>query len=260
MDSDFSLRGRAIFIIIIAVLVGILLYSVLTMPKDEPPVLHEYDFTSSEQLNDGFLLISEWGEYKHNPSLVSLRDGVLVMDSSRGDSPQYILTAPIDVSPGMVVTIERKVRISRGDNIFAGGLALFQTEDMDIIPPPVDQGKWYDSMGDGVCLVEYSYDLKHQETRPGKDIFRFLGADWAENKNFELIPPVYDEWIEEKLVFDMRVNKMTYMIGDKKYSLNSYRPDKPAFRLLMHAYGIGKGNKIEIENLKIEIEDKSFRK
>lgn len=255
MDEEVSRGSKIAFFILIAVLMTIVVVSVF-FKKDNTPKdrVYSYDFESSSELEDGFWLVSRWGKFVPEYELVKLRDGILVLESGEGGRTPYIMSAPIDLNPGSVITIKRRVRITRGEEMFAGGLALYQTSDQDLVPPPSD-GAWFRRMGDGIALIEYSYDLKHMEKRPGKDVFRFLASDWEHNRNFKLIDPVYDKWVDETIIFDMRINQMTYKIDKDTYKLNSYKLDRPAIRLVMHPYGKGE-NRIEIENVEITIKEK----
>jgi hypothetical protein len=170
-----------------------------------------------------------------------------------------LLSKPIEIQDGDVITMTRRVRISHGNQTFSGGTALYQTDDFDLIPARNDGG-WTSGFGDGIMLVEYSYDLIYEQERPGRDIFRFLAADWDYNDNYQLITPVYDTWIEEKFVFDTRSSQMTYSIDDKSYALSSYKLDRSAIRFWMHAYGMGANNKIEIDYVEITVENKTYRR
>lgn len=214
-----------------------------------------FDFDSDENLDD-FWLVSKFGTFERNSDLIRIKDGCLVLYSADGGSIPMFLSKPLDVPPGYVIQIKRKVRITRGEGILSGGFALFQTND-EVSVPKLDSGQWASAIGEGIGLVEYSYDLYRKEKRPGKNVFRFLAADWEFNDNYELLKPIYNEWFEEELSFDTRTHTLHYKVNDRDYYLGSYQMDKNAARVLMHCYGTGNENKIEIDYVEITLKNKA---
>lgn len=257
--NTISKKARLIFFIAIFALMIFVLFSILTHQRHTAPD-RVYRFDFEQPLTDEekeFWLISRWGEFRPESTSISVKDGALHLI---GDMPTpFLMSKPIDITPRNVITVERRVRLTKGRGAFSGGFALYQTEDMGLIPAEAD-GEWSRRLGDGIVLVEYSHDLLYKSTRPGRDVFRFLASDWEYNRNFELIQPIYDRWVVERLVFDMRTNQMTYRIEDHEYRLNSYSIDKSAFRVLMHSFATEPGSKIEIDYIEIKVEDKGQRR
>ena len=223
----------------------------------EPPKVNLYEFEMSEMDKD-FWLVSKWEEYKRNYDLISLKEGVLTLTADESGAIPFLLSKPIELQNNDVLTVTRKVKIKHGPNLFSGGFAFYQTEDLELIPNQLD-GSWISALGDGVVLMEYSYDLVNESKRPGKDVFRLLAADWEYNKNYKIITPIYDEWFEESLIFDRRTNQISYKINGDEYKLYSYKLDKSAVRIMMHAFGTGAGNSVEVDWIKVKVEDKSSR-
>ncbi len=253
-------RVRVIFFIIIFGLFAAIVYSVFSQSeKASKDQEYRFDFEQGEDLSD-FWTISNFGTFDNNKDLVKIKDGVLTLFSSGDDMPMMV-SKPIDVPPGSVITVTRKVRVTRDEHVFAGGMAMFQTDDTDLVVKPCeDDESWGSCLGDCMALIEYSYDLFHKEKRPGKDVFRFLAADWEINKNHEIIMPIYDEWFVETLSYDTRLNRLSYRINFDNYTLTTYSMDKPAVRLLMHSYGKGDDCKVEIDYIEITVEDQTYRR
>lgn len=244
------------FVIILFAVAAYLIFSIVTH-ESKPADLVSYRFDFDE-IDKEFWLVSEWGAYKRSYDLAKLENGNLILSEDNSGIMPYLLSKPLELQSKDVLTVKRRVKISRGNDTFSGGMAFYQTMDIELVPERSD-GSWFTAMGDGIVLVEYSYDLMNTSTRPGRDVIRFLAADWEYNDNYQLIPPVYDKWIEETLSFDMRSNLMTYKLDDKEYKLYSYKLDKSAVRILMHPFGTGIGNRIEIDYIEVTIEDKSIR-
>lgn len=244
------------FVIILFAVAAYLIFSIVTHEsKTADAIIYRFDF---DEIDKEFWLVSEWGTYKRAYDLATLENGVLKLSEDNKGIMPFMLSKPLELQSKDVLTVKRKVKISRGNDTFSGGLAFYQTMDLDLVPEKSD-GSWFSAMGDGIVLVEYSYDLINTSNRPGRDVIRFLAADWEYNDNYQLIPPIYDKWIEETLIFDMRSNLMTYKLDDKEYKLYSYKLDKNAIRILMHPFGTGIGNAVEIDYIEVTIEDKSIR-
>jgi hypothetical protein len=248
---------RKAFIVVLFVIAAFLFYSIATH-ESTPAQMETYRFDFNEMDKD-FWLVSEWETFKRAYDLVKIEDGVLKLSSDTTGVMPYLLSKPLELQSKDVLTIKRRVKISHGNDTFAGGLALYQTTDLDLVPDRTD-GSWFTAIGDGIMLLEYSYDLQYESERPGRDVIRFLAADWEYNNNYQLITPIYDEWIDETLIFDMRSNQMIYKLNDKEYKLYSYKLDKSAVRIMMHPYGTGTGNSIDIDYVEVTIEDKSSRR
>lgn len=248
---------RKAFIVVLFVIAGFLFYSIATH-ETKPANIETYRFDFNE-IDKDFWLVSEWETFKRAYDLVKIKDGVLKLSSDTTGIMPYILSKPLELQSKDVLTIKRRVKITHGNDTFSGGMALYQTTDLDLVPERTD-GSWFTSIGDGIVLLEYSYDLKFATERPGRDVIRFLAADWEYNNNYQLITPVYDEWIDETLIFDMRSNQMIYKLNDKEYKLYSYKLDKSAVRIMMHPFGTGTGNSIDIDYIEVTIEDKGGRR
>ena len=245
------------FVIVLFAITVFLFYSIFAH-EQKPNDIETYRFDFDE-LDKEFWLVSEWETYKRFYELVDLQNGILTLSSDASGKIPFMMSKPIELQSKDVLTIKRKVKITHGEDFFAGGLALYQTLDLELVPEASD-GAWSSAMGDGIVLIEYSYDLNYESDRPGRDIFRFLASDWEYNENYQLITPIYDEWVEETLILDMRSNQMIYKLGDKEYKLYTYRLDKSAVRIMMHPYGKGLGNKIEIDYMEVTVEDKSSKR
>lgn len=250
--------SKFIFIAVLLLIVFYLLFSIFTH-KETPPNKQVYrmDFDDPDDFDHDTWLISNWKTFKRDKKILNIHDGFLTLNGTTSQVPMMI-SKPFDITPNSVITLKRRVRITHGEGTFSGGLAMYQTDDFDLVPPPSDS-EWFLRMGDGIVLIEYSYDLISNSERPGRDVFRFLASDWKYHDNFKLLSPKYNEWVEEVLVFDRRVNKITYEIDGERHALNSYKLDRNAIRFLMHPFGTGAGNTIEIDYIEVTIEDKSVR-
>lgn len=250
-------RGIVAVLIIVVSMVLFIVFTVNKEKADDVLTVYRFDF-DTEEIDRDFWMVGAWETLERNYALARIRDGVLTLSADMAGTMPYMVTRPLAIREKDVITVKRKVRIVADGETFGGGFSMYQTNDLQMIPERTD-GSWGTAFGDGVALIEYSKDLIHESERPGRDVFRFLAADWSYNDNYVLINPVYDEWVEEKFVFDTRSNQMTYTLGEKSYKLNSYRLDGDGVRFLMHPYGTGAGNRIEIDFIEVTIENKRVR-
>ncbi|MBM7562197.1 hypothetical protein [Fusibacter tunisiensis] len=249
------MKKIVVAVLIIAIL--ILIYSAYEKSQRPAPIL-SYDFNFEEPLDREFWMIAGWESVRHSNELLVQAGGILKLSMDDTGVMPYMLSKPIEIRQGDVVTMRRKVRIKHGNDTFSGGVAMYQTSDVALEPEPTS-GSWQTSFGDGVFLVEYAYDLIYEQERPGRDVFRFLAADWAYNDNYVLVPSVYDQWVEEVFTYDTRNNQISYTIDDDTYKLSSYKLDLGNVRFMMHPFGTGRGNSVEIKEITITVENKNIR-
>lgn len=243
---------KKVLVVLVFVAVTFFIYTAV-FGKEETPETRTYTL-DIEDIDRTEWFVGQWGGFKSAYDLISKKSDAIVL-SSFGNLSPYLISKPIEIKDGDVITLTRKVKLSHGESVFAGGLAMYQTDDAELVPSETD-GSWMTSLGDGVFLVEYSYDLSENQTRPGKDVIRFLAADWEYNDNYQLINPIYDEWVTESLVYDTRSNQITYTLNDTSYRLNSYKLDRGNVRFLIHAYGEGTDASLALESLTITVENK----
>lgn len=244
---------KKVLIVVAFAIISFLIYTTAFQPEETNPVLsYDFDF---DKVDRDFWLVGEWGSFDRDYDAAEVDEGQLILTSNDSDHVPYILSKPIEIRQGDVITLKRRVKISHNDNYFSGGLVFFQTDEEDITPSLSESG-FDHSFGDGIALIEYSYDFAKEQERPGKDVIRFLAADWDYNNNYVLINPVYDEWVDETFVFDTRTSQMTYEINGSVYKLNSYKLDRNYIRVLMHAYGRGFGNEVAVDSVSITVDNK----
>ncbi len=248
---------KKLIVLILFVTLSFLIYSYgFKSNQQDTLTVYSFDF---ETLDKTFWTTGYWDDLSRQNDAVALDGGVLKVGVDPRLGAGYLLSKPIPIREGDVITLKRRVRISSGDDMFNGGLAMFQTSDENLIPQ-ASSGPWVRSFGDGVFLVEYSRDLLSVQDRPGRDVIRFLAADWEYNNNYQLITPIYDRWYDETITFDTRSSQMTYSIDGKTYRLNSYQLDRSYIRFFMHAYGEGVGHLLEVDSLEITVEYKKAKR
>ncbi|MEA1974116.1 MAG: hypothetical protein U9N10_01015 [Bacillota bacterium] len=218
-----------------------------------------FDYTDEfETFNREFWYIGEWKSSKSMINEVDIKDGILTLKVNETDKGPYLLSKPIEIEDDYVIKFKRRVKIKYANDKFTGGLTMFQT-DSALLHPDYSK-EWENSFGEAGVLVEYVHNYNEDSTRPGRHIFRVLPPTWEVIDSARLIKPIFDEWFEEELIYDTRMNRITYIINGKEYNSGGLKIDKDYIRFFTHSYGWGVGHEMMIDWINIKIIDESIEK
>ena len=225
-------------------------------PNDSKVIL---DYTDEfETFNREFWYLGQWKSEKSMLNDIDIKNGVLSLKIEETDKGPYLLSKPLKVEDDYVIKFKRRVKISYANDRFTGGLTMFQTNS-DFIAPDYNK-EWGKSFGDAAVLVEYVHDYNDDSIRPGRHIFRVLPPTWEATDSARLIKPIFDEWFEEELIYDTRMNRITYIVNGKEYHTGGLELDKDYVRFFTHGYGWGTGHEMAIDWVNIKIIDESIEK
>ncbi len=210
-------------------------------------------------INRDFWYIGEWQTMFTAYDKVTIRNDILTAEVTETDRGPFMLSKPIPVTEGDVITIKRRAKLHYANDNFTGGLAIVQTSDEEL-KPVVMENDWGRSIGDGVALVEYVHSYNEDSERPGRDIFRVMGPGWKTENAYAVLEPTFDDWFEEELVFDTRTNQILYKIGGKEYRVNGEAITRPYIRVFMHAYGWETGHYMKLDWFEIKVENMRLRR
>lgn len=223
--------------------------------KDDVVFSYRDDF---DDINRDFWYIGEWQTIEPAYDDVDISNGILTLEVKETDRGPFLLSKPIPISPGDVLTVKRRIKVHYSNNNFTGGFAITQTDETDVKPIFNDQN-WSKSLGQAAILVEYVHNYNEELTRPGRDLFRVLPPTWETDDNYAVVEPIFDDWFEETIIYDTRSDKISYIINGNEFKVNGLEIDKPNLRLFMHSYGWYTGHYIKIDWIEIKIEDKRHR-
>lgn len=193
----------------------------------------------------------EWQTMFSAYDKLNIENGKLSLLIEETDRGPFILSKPINLKNGDVLSIKRRVKMSYSNEHFTGGLALFETSERDVIPS--DMNNFFSSLGNGVVLIEYVHNFDYDSNRPGNHIFRILPRTWEIGGNYQLAEPIFDEWFEEELIYNTATEKIIYRINGEEYTVSSQKMSKRRIRILMHGYGFDTGHELEIDWIEISI-------
>ncbi len=246
-----ALRRIAVFLVFVALVGGY--YYLQFMDVEILPENFNYrdDFTT---LDRDFWYVGEWQTTFKAYDKVDLKNGILTAEITETDRGPFLLSKPLPLEEGDVVTIKRRVKLHYENDRFTGGLAIVQTSDKDLKPFVLD-GNWGRSLGDGVALVEYVHNFDEESERPGRDVFRVLSPTWDTDASYGILEPVFDDWFEEELVYDTRSNKISYALNGKEVVINGSPISRENIRVFMHGYGWYTGHYMKVDWFEITIEN-----
>lgn len=243
-----------VFIIFILFVFGVY-YVKINHENENDTFFYKEDF---ESLNKEFWYVGEWKTMFAAYDKAKLSNGKIKLEADEVDKNPFLLSKPIDLTAGQVLTVKRRVKLTTTEESFTGGFAIIESKDKGLIPSALnDKSK---NMGNGIVLIEYVRNYQEASERPGNNITRILPRTWSQD-HFQLAPVIFDSWFEESLIYDVDQNRITYQLEDKEYIIEDVLLDQDGqylvnnkVRLYMHGYGFGLGHAIEIDWIEISVD------
>lgn len=227
-------------------------FGVYHITQDDEPVLPSFQYRDDfDSMNRDFWYVGEWNSYYSSYDKAKLRNGILRLEIDEVDKGPILLSKPIDVENGNVLTVKRRVKMTYANDHFTGGLALLETSDEGLIPSALNSEN--SNLGNGIVLIEYVHSFDTSSKRPGNNVFRVLPRSWAIENNYELLEPIFDQWFEEELVYDTVAQTITYTVNGKSYQVISQEMLKERVRVYIHGYGYETGHVVEIDWVEISV-------
>lgn len=242
------MKKMIIFLVFIAFCFGVY----FTTDDDDVslPSFHYVD--EFDSLDRDFWYVGEWKSLYSAYDKAKLNNSILKLEIDEVDKGPVLLSKPIEIMNGNVLTIKRRVRMTYANNHFTGGLALIETKDEGLIPSALNNENT--NLGNGIVLIEYVNSFEDDSKRPGRNVFRVLPRSWEFDDNYELVEPIFNEWFEEEIIYDTTEKTITYKLNDKVYSVKSQEMFEERIRIYMHGYGFETGHIVEIDWIEISID------
>jgi len=239
-----------IFLVFIAFSFGV--YFVTDKNKEEETLPSYHYLDEFDSIDRDFWYIGEWQTLYSAYDTAKLKNGILKLEIDEIDKGPILLSKPIDIQNGNILTIKRRVRMTYANDHFTGGLALIETKDEGLIPSALNNEN--SNLGNAVVLIEYVNSFNESSKRPGSNVFRILPRSWEFESNYELVEPIFNEWFEEEIIYNTVEQTITYKLNDKVYTVKSQEMFEERIRLYMHGYGFETGHVVEIDWIEISID------
>lgn len=260
IERGEQLKKIIIFMVFILFVFGIYYF------KSDSGIETFYYKDDFDSFNDDFWYAGQWKTLLSAEDKIDVNRGLLSLRVDTVDQGPVLISKPIAIKSGSIITLKRRVQLKPGDQAFAGGLALIETNDKGLIPSKLNNQDA--NLGNGVVLVEYVTEVPKNSTRPGAFTFRVLPRSWHfQSKdiafpgfltswfksNYSLVPPIFNQWYEETLTYEASSGKITYEINDQIYEVQGPKIGTEKVRIYMHGYGFGEGHEILLDWLEVEV-------
>lgn len=214
-------------------------------PVPAPPVQTEEPSRSivrfSDSFDDGVIDVRKW---EAGGSTVRESGGTLLLSASVVDHTGWARTLPIPIDPSRPLVISRRVRLHPGNEFFD---AL-----MSITPTGYPEKRF------GVSYASYHYTGGGECVTVGFSLFRrdansHRFADRKANAS-PLLPPVWDRWLDENLIYDPRTGEARYFLDGREqlgYNVGALPPTTTSLSLTFTAWGWYTGHLQEMDSLEV---------
>ncbi len=243
-----GLKGLFVVILFIIIVSGSYYFAYIKNTDDDN--MHYYD--EFNHLDRDFWYVGEWKTMFKAYDKVDIDNDILTVPIAQTDRGAFLLSKAISLKQGDVITIKRRVKFHYENDKFSGGLAIVETNDSGLKPLLTDHD-WSKSIGNALALVEYVHFYGEDTKRPGNDNIRVMSPNWQNSKDYALLDPIFDEWFEEKLIYDTRTNEIKYSYGTHEVVLKGVQLNKPYIRVFMHGYGWHTGHTMKIDWVDIDV-------
>lgn len=255
------MKKMIIVLVFIAFVFGIYYFQ---NDKGYEPFQYRDDFND---LDKEFWYAAKWNSGYFDVNQVEVNRGVISLKINETDEGPYLLSKPIHVEPGSVLTVKRRVQLKPGTDAFAGGFALLETSDVGVIPSILNDEET--QIGNGIVLVEYITEAPRNSKRPGENTFRVLPRTWHIqesitvqpsalevwfNKNYALVPAKFNQWVEETLTYDSNTGLITYDLDGDRYQVKGPLLKTGKVRLYIHGYGFGLDHEVIMDWLEVKVD------
>jgi eukaryotic-like serine/threonine-protein kinase len=193
----------------------------------------------SDSFDAGVIDARKW---ETGGSSVRESGGTLVLSASVVDHTGWARTLPIPIDPSRPLVISRRVRLHPGNEFFDGLMSITPTG--------------YPEKRFGVSYASYHYTGGGECVAVGFSLFRrdansHRFADRRANAS-PLIPPAWDRWLDEKLVYDPRTGEARYFLDGREqlvYNVGALPPTTTSLTLTFTAWGWYTGHLQEMDSL-----------
>lgn len=178
-------------------------------------------------------------------------DGQLILIQDITDNGPFLHSLPFRVESGDIVTISRQVALQPANDKLLAQMALYGTDEPTLSSTYTDQ----------YIVVQYLYYNWDGDTYRGSwDNFVFNERKWDSDTNpLDLenpLPPIWNEWFTETIVYDTASSQAAYYINGEQVAL------APAFndftggflKLVISPYGWQTGHATYMNMLEITVE------
>jgi tetratricopeptide (TPR) repeat protein/tRNA A-37 threonylcarbamoyl transferase component Bud32 len=184
-------------------------------------------------------------KWEYGGSVVRERDDELQITTTVTDRGGWARTLPIEIDPNRTLTITRRVKLHPGNGYFDGLMSIGITG--------------YPEKRFGVSYANYHYTGAGECVTVGFSLFRNDANShrFAERKSdaSSLLPPIWDRWFDERLVYDPRSGEVRYFLDGTErlvYNVGALPSSASTITLTLSSWGWYRGHVHAVKSLTVE--------
>jgi len=149
---------------------------------------------------------------------VGLNNGEITLLMDKTDDGPIMYSKPLRINKGDIVTIKQKSYIHPANRYFGGGLSIVSSDN--------DFSINFDKTLCTIGHLDYIYQ---------GDWNTFVLHDRTNSENF--ITPVWNNWVEEELIYNTTTGETTYKVGDETITGYCEVANEDYIKLKIHSFG-----------------------
>jgi serine/threonine protein kinase len=183
----------------------------------------------------------DWSQWEYGGNRVTEVPGELHIDRTVTDSGGWARTRPITIDPALPLTIRRHVKIHAANKWFGGSM------EVEITGYPEQRfGVGYSNFEESDYSKIIGFSIFRRDSNPHN-------ADRHINSS-PLIPPVWDRWFYEELLYDPRSGEVQYLIDGVRriaYNVGALPPTATTMTLFFSTWGWYTGHYQHMQDLTV---------
>lgn len=187
-----------------------------------------------------------------NSSDYSLNEGILTLADNTTDRAPILITDPIPLEQGDIITVSRRVRLQHANDYFTGALRITGVNSETLNQVPDDAG-WYKSLGQMLATVDYYYYFYMEDQKPVTDGFVLSDVSEGGYSAAETTNSVFGNWFTETLTYNTATGAVTWNLNGTQYTAQGLPLTQNYICVQMHCYGWFTGHTMDIDTLQISV-------
>jgi hypothetical protein len=183
---------------------------------------------------------------------VVLQEGALSLTDNVIDRAPILVSDPIPLSPGQILTVSRKVRLHYANDYFSGAMRITGLADGQLNLTP-GTGSWDANLGKILANIDYLHYFYMEDNKAATDGFVLYNVADGGFSASQIATPVFDSWFEETLVYWADDGKISWTVNGQEYTAQGLPLQQPAVSVVMHGYGWYTGHQVDLDQITIKI-------
>lgn len=186
-------------------------------------------------------------------SQTSIQDGYLTLSDQVTDRAPILVSDPIYLNPGEILTVRRKVRLHYANDYFNGAMRITAPVDGKLnLQPGTD--RWDSNFGQIVANIDYLHYFYMEDNKAATDGFILYNVVDGGYSAEEIVTPVFDQWFTESISYYASSGDTMWQINGQTYLSKGLPLKQPAVCVVMNAYGWYTGHSMDIDQIEINID------